>query len=64
MARARRGILCSAPGGTISATNGSPHARRFFAAGYLRIVIRRVTAIALPALSLALTRTVTLPERP
>jgi hypothetical protein len=34
------------------------------AAGYLRIVIRRVTAIALPALSLALTRTVTLPECP
>ena len=33
-------------------------------AGYLRIVIRRVMATALPALSLALMRTVTLPECP
>ena len=33
-------------------------------ARYLRMVIRRVTATTLPALSLALTRTVTLPECP
>lgn len=61
-------MLRSAPGGMNAATNGSAHAAGFsgavIGAGYLRIVIRRVTATTLPALSLALTRTVALPECP
>jgi hypothetical protein len=61
-------MLRRSPGGMNGATNGTPHAAGFSGAvtgaGYLRIVIRRLTVTTLPALSLALTRTVTLPECP
>ena len=61
-------MLRGAPGGMNGATSGTRTLRAFPVLRreprYLRIVIRRVTAIALPALSVALTRTVTLPECP
>ena len=52
----------------MGATNGSPRTASFSGrstgAGYLWIVICRVLATTLPALSTALMRTVTLPECP
>ena len=64
-------MLRAAPGGMNDTPNGSPHAASFSVAaaapddgGYLRIVIWRLTAITLPALSLALTCTTMWPEWP
>ena len=61
-------MLRRAPGGMNGATNGSPHAAGFSGAvtagRYLRILIRFLTVMTLPALSLTLTRTVTSPECP